>query len=540
MIQSFDGENQEMLHRIKRAFVTGKLSRRDLMQSLLAAGLTATAATGILTAAQDARAATPRKGGRLRYAWNTQSPNDSLDPIAHSTSLDYVRGRAYFNNLLQFQDDLSLKPDLASEWGVSRDGLEWTFKLRQGVEWHDGSKLTADDVVYSMNRHLGESSTSRAKALVTFVKEWRKVDARTVKAVLASPNSDLPAITATFHFRIIKNNAHTIDGYFRLPVGTGPFKVSNFTPGVRSLGTRNPNYFGGDVYLDEIETFAIPDSIARVNALISGQVEMIGAVDAGAFAQIEARDNVELWSVPSATWSSIVMMQDRAPGNNPDFVAGMKLLANRDRIARVLMRGQGVPANDHPVGMAYGADACKKIAQRELDIERARFHFGRSGISSATIEVAEIAAGITDMCLMIQTEARRAGLNLEVKRVPNDGYWNSVWMQRPIFVTNINMRPSANSVMALTLTSGAPWNACVFKNERFDKLVIESRTVTDVGLRAEMNCEMQAIARDQSGYLIPAFRNNTDAKSKKVKGVTNGPLSPNGGMEWPAQVWLDA
>lgn len=524
--------------RLAAAFERGGISRRDLLQGLLAAGVALPAATAIVAGARDAAAQTPRRGGRLRYAWNSQAPSDSLDPITHSTSLHYLRGRCYFNNLVQFQDDLSLKPDLATEWSVSQDGLAWTFRLRQDVEWHDGSRFTADDVVYSMSRHLGANSTSLGRALVSFVREWRKLDQFTVRAELATPNNDLPAICGTFNFRIVKNDAHTIDGYFRQPIGTGPFRSVAFTPGVSSLGARNPNYFGGEVWLDEIETFSIPDPVARVNALISGQVEMIGAVAPTAMQQVEAATDVEMWSVPSGSLSAIIMMQDRAPGNNPDFVAGMKLLANRTRMTRVLLRGTATMGNDQPVGPAYGQDHCRKIEQRELDVDRARFHLQRAGISRATIEVAEISPGITDTCLMIQADARRAGLDLEVRRVPSDGYWSSIWRQRPIFVTSINMRPTANSVMALTHQSEAPWNASAWRNERFDALLPQAQATNDASLRAELQCEMQRLVRDEAGVLIPYFRNTLDAKSKRVRGVTSVPLSANGGMEWPAQVWL--
>mgnify|MGYP001966154357 FL=1 len=99
--------------------------------------------------------------------------------------------------------DLSLKPDLAAEWDVSSDGLEWTFKLQKGIQFHDGSSFGADDVVYSLNRHLGEDSISKVTSLVDYVSEWKKVDNHTVKAVLSAPNVDLPAILATFHLMLI-------------------------------------------------------------------------------------------------------------------------------------------------------------------------------------------------------------------------------------------------------------------------------------------------------------------------------------------------
>src|SRR5690606_31042414 len=116
--------------------------------------------------------------------------------------------------------------ELAEEFSSNADATEWTFKLRRGVEFHDGSKLTADDVIWSMNRHLGDDSKSKAKTLVSSVREWKRVDGHTVKAVLDAPNSDLPAILGTHHFKILKEG--TAD--FQAPVGTGPFKLAEFKP----------------------------------------------------------------------------------------------------------------------------------------------------------------------------------------------------------------------------------------------------------------------------------------------------------------------
>lgn len=537
-----DESREEGLIRVIEGCEKEGVSRRDFMKEMAVGGLALAAATTGTTAlfgARDVRAAAPKKGGRLRFAWSVHGPQDTLDPALNSTTLDYLRSRCYFNNLVQFRDDLSLKPELAEEWSLSANGREWTFKLRKGVEWHDGSKLNADDVVYSMMRHLGEKSVSRGKSLVNFVTQWEKIDASTVKAILAYPNADLPAILATYYFRIVKNNAENIPGYFKQPVGTGPFKSVEFTPGVRALGVRNPNYFGGEVYLDEIETIAITDPAARVNALISGQVDMIGSVPPNAIPQINAKESVELWSVPSCSMPQVVMMQDREPGINPDFVAGMKLLADRRRMINLIYKGFATIANDQPIGPAYGADYCEKLEQREIDLDKAKFHINKSGISQATVHVADIHEGIAEVCMMIQMEAKKVGLNLEVKRVPTDGYWGSIWMKTPMFVTSINMRPTANFVLSQTLSADAPWNCSIWKNERFNKLLVEARSVMDKKLRKEMYCEMESLVRDNAGLIIPVFTNFIDAKAKKVKNLTSVPLAPCGGMEWPAQVWLD-
>ena len=531
--------SQSEVCRMKDAFETGRLSRRSFMQGLMATGLTFATATAVITGSRDVRAATPKKGGRLVAIGDMHGPADTMDPQLYTGAMDYIRGRSYYNNLTQFNDDLSLKPDLAEEWDVSADGLEWTFKLRKDVQWHDGTAFTADDVVYSLNRHLGEDSISKVTSLVDYVTEWKKVDSHTMKAMLAAPNVDLPVILATFHFKIIKNDAENIDGYFQKPIGTGPFIPVEFTPGVRSVGRRNDNYFRGDVWLDEIELFAITDPISRVNALIAGDVHIAASIDPKAIKQIEAQDEVNLWSQPAASWTGFCCMLDRYPGNNPDFVWAMKYMADRKRMVRSVMKGHGTLATDHPIGPSYGADHCESLPQREADLDKAAFHLKKSGITEAEIEAAPVSAGIMDACLLQQAQANKIGLNLKIKRVPTDGYWNTGWQQKPLNVTGWNMRPTANVMFSISMKGDAPWNDTYWKNDRFDQLLVEARGVKDVPLREEMYCEMEQLAADGSGVVVPYFTNYIDGYSNEVKGLTQVPLSALGGQEWPDQVWLD-
>lgn len=158
------------MNAIERAYRRGA-SRRDVLAMLMAAGATLTAAGGMATSVEQAMASTPKRGGNVRFAWSQHGAGDTLDPIINTNSIDYARGRLTFNNLCRIGEDLSAGPELAESFEANDDATEWTFNLRKGVEWHDGSAFTADDVVYSMNRHLGEGTTSKASVLVSDVKE---------------------------------------------------------------------------------------------------------------------------------------------------------------------------------------------------------------------------------------------------------------------------------------------------------------------------------------------------------------------------------
>ena len=248
--------------RMKAAFESGALSRRNFLQGMLATGLALTSATAILAGSRDVRAATPKRGGRVRVAWDQHGPADTLDPALFTATIDYSRGRMHCNNLVQFQDDMSLGPDLAESWEVNSDATEFTFQLRKGVTFHDGKDCNADDVVYSMNRHLGEASTSKASSLVSMIKEWKKLDAHTVQAVLDSPNADLLAILGTFHFKVLQDGAEEKEGYFSKVIGTPvPSLARSSPPECEASPGATPNYFReGRPYVDEIEIFGITDN----------------------------------------------------------------------------------------------------------------------------------------------------------------------------------------------------------------------------------------------------------------------------------------
>lgn len=511
------------------------ITRREAMALLMASGMTAAASAGILSAAGKAIAATPKRGGSLRCAMTQHGPADTLDPQLFTSSIDFTRGRAHYNGLVQLDDKLIPRPELAEEFSSNADATEWTFKLRRGVEFHDGSKLTADDVIWSMNRHLGDDSKSKAKTLVSSVREWKRVDGHTVKAVLDAPNSDLPAILGTHHFKILKEG--TAD--FQAPVGTGPFKLAEFKPGIRSVHLRNENYWRDGPYLDEIELFAITDSTARVNALIAGDVHMISNLDPRAIDAVQSAEGVEVWSVPSGSYPGIVCRTDTGPGSSRDFVLALKYLQRREQIVSSVLKGQGTIGNDQPINISY-PEHCAELPQRPYDPDRAKHHLRKSGITTAEIQVAEISNGVTDMVLILQREAARIGLNLQVQRVPNDGYWGAVWMKTPMHVTDWNMRPTANIMLSIAFAPDAEWNESHWKSERMGVLLKSARAETDPAKRAELHCEMQQLISDEAGVIIPVHKNSVDGLSSKVRGMTRLPLGTLGGSEWPEFVWLDS
>ena len=511
----------------------GGMGRRDFLTAMAALGVSAASAKALMLSSS-ALAATPQKGGTAIFANNLHGPDDQMDPIVFTSGIDYSRGRATYNGLTQLLDNMSLHPELAEEWSSNSNATEFTFKIRKGVEFHDGSPLTADDVVWSMNRHLGEDSPSSIKSFFATVKEWRKVDSHTVKVDLDSPDSDLPIKLGEKQAKIVKMGTKD----FRKGNGTGPFRLESFEPGVRSVHSRNENYWREPANFDGLEITAITDPVARANALIAGDVHLIAQVDARSIAQIDEAEGVHINSTPSGLYGGICILKNTSPGESDDFVLGMQYIQDRERIVRAILKGHGQVGNDHPISPAYGADHCHELPQRTFDPDKAKFHLQKSGYTSAELYVAPVVAGIVETGLLMQANLRKIGFDLKVKKVTTDGYWGAVWMKEPMNVVTWNMRPTANAMLAIQFAPDSNWNDTFWHDEKFGQLLKDQLAQTDPGKRHQILCDMQGMVHGGSGMVIPYHVNILDGVSDRIHGVPNNPLGSLGGHEWPEFAWM--
>lgn len=512
----------------------GRMNRREFMAAMGALGVTATAAGGLMTSAS-ALAATPQRGGSVIFASNLHGPDDTLDPILGTSTIDYTRANTSYNGLIQVWNDMSLHPELAEEWSVNSNATEYTFKIRKGVEFHGGGELTSKDVVWSMNRHIADGSPSSIKAFFAQVVEWKAVDKYTVKLTLSSPDSDMPIKLTQPQAKIVK--ANNMDWWAG---GTGPYKVEEFQAGVKSVHSRNNNYWRDTgQWLDSIEITAITDPNARLNALLAGSVDMVAIIQARDIDKVEQSGNKVL-SIPSGLYGGICCLKNTAPGSNDDFVQGLRYIQDRERVVRKFLRGQGTVGNDHPINISYGADHCSELPQIPFDPDKAKYHLNKSGINEAELYVAPVIGFIEDACLLMQANLKKIGFNLKLKKVPTDGYWGAVWMKEPLNVVTWNMRPTANSMMAIQFGPNGNWNDTFWNDDRMGQLLKDSLAETDAAKRHEMHCEMQKLVSTKSGIIIPAHTNIMDAHNPKVHGFANVPLGQFGGNGWAEHIWKEA
>lgn len=509
------------------------LSRRGFLGGTAAVG--AAAIVGLDAKPLFAQDATPRRGGHLIVGIDNGSTGDTLDPARLTGRHIIVVGQQLYDTLVEVDAKLQVKPSLAESWEPNQNATEWVFKLRTAISFHNGKSLTAADVVYSLNRHRGEDSQSAAKSLVAPIRDIRANGDHEVVFYLESGLSDLPYILADYHLGIIPEDGDPLAG-----VGTGPFVLQEFQPGVRALTKRNANDWRSDRgYVDSVESLAINDATARISALQSGAAHLISRVDPKSAVAISKDAALQLFSVAGAGHSTLAMRTDVAPYNNGDLRLALKYAIDREAIVKTVLQGFGRVGNDQPVpdfDPFYNAD----LPQYAFDADKAAFHFKKAGLDAPiTISVAESSApGAVDALQLFQATAASAGITINIDRVPNDGYWDNVWMKKPFSIGAWSGRPTADLILSQVYKSDSNWNETFWKRPNFDKILLEARSELDPVRRKELYGDLQRQIHDDGGAIIPAFFNFLDAGTAKLRGFEHNPTYQLSGFRAPEKVWF--
>lgn len=532
-VTNWSGRDDRMVEEAIRRGAT----RRDLLKMLAAGGMGLAAGAPVIMRATNAYAETPKSGGHVTAAGWSSSTADTLDPAKASLSTDYVRCAAFYNRLTFLDEAGKIRMELA-ESIHSDDAKTWTVKLRKGVTFHNGKKLTADDVIFSLNRNKDKSA--KAYAIAKQMETLKKINDNELQIILADPNADLPTILALTRFFIVADG--TTD--FSKANGTGAFICKEFEPGVRSVAVKNPHYWKENrPYLDSFEFIAISDNGARVNALLAGQVQLAASIDPRSKRQLANEKSVKLSVTTSGNYTDLIAHLDMPPGNKEGFIEGLKYVINRDAIKHSVMRDLAVVANDQPVSPTdryYNKD----LKPKPYDLDKAKFYFKKAGLAGQSTPIplvaSEAATASIDMATLVQQSAAEAGVQFAVKRVPSAGYWSNYWLKSPLAFGNINPRPTPDILFSLLYASSAPWNESQFKSAKFDKMLIEARGLLDEKKRKSIYDEMQVMVSEQAGTIIPVWISNMDALSSKLMGLKPNPLGGMMGYAFAEYVWLES
>lgn len=490
----------------------GDFNRRRFLQGTAATALALGVAPRLR--AQDG----PKRGGSLTIGHSGGATSDTIDPATYAAGPVVTAMLAVCNNLAEIDASGIAVPELAESFEPSPDARIWTFKLRSGVTFSNGKPLTSADVIASYNHHRGEDTKSGAKGTLEQVTDIRADGPDVVIFELSSGNADFPYFTTDYHFVIMPDDGTgKID--WQSGIGTGGYVLVSHEPGVRIELKRRDDYWKTDrAWFDDVRLLTINDPTARQNALITGEVDVINGVDTKTVHLMQRRPGLELVEVTGTAHYTLPMFCDTAPFNDPNVRLALKYAIDREELVEKILRGHGRVGNDHPIAPAnrfYAAD----LEQRTYDPDKAKFHLKQAGLDTLQVELAASNApfvGAVDTAVLFKESASKAGIDIVVKREPEDGYWSNVWLKRPFCISYWNGRPTEDDMFSLVYAKGAEWNESHWDNARFNELLITARAELDDGKRREMYYEMQAICRDDGGSIIPVFVNYLDGKSDKI------------------------
>lgn len=510
-----------------KLFEQNKISRRQFISRAAALGATAAIAPALLSS--PAEASTPKTGGRLIIGATGGSTTDSMDPASLTSNMNQNLNWQIRNNLVEIDHNLEPIPELAESWGASPDAKVWTFKLRKGVEFHNGKTMTAEDVIYSINHHRGEQSKSAAKAYLKNIKDIRTNGKYEIIFELSGGSADFPFIMGDYHLTICP--AGTKGREWEQGVGTGAYMLENWEPGVRAFAKRNPNYWKeGRGHFNEVETLSITDTNARTNALKTGQINYMDRVELKTVHLMKRMPGINVTATTGTAHYTMPMLVDRKPYNDNNVRMALKLAVDREELLGQILRGYGELGNDHPIAPVNRYFA-KDLEQRKYDPDKANFYMKKAGMLDHTfnLHAADAAfAGAVDAAILVKEQAKKAGININVVREPSDGYWSNVWIKKEWCMCYWGGRPTEDMMFSVAYASGAPWNDTHWENKRFNELLVAARAELDTDKRAKMYAEMQEICRNDSGTILPMYNQMVEATSSKL---AHGPISGHMAMD---------
>lgn len=504
----------------------GGLTRREVLQRAAAIGAAATVPAALATGAE-AATPTPKRGGRLRVGLiGGGEARDNLDPHREggSSQMSQAVRQLCYSKLTDQRPDGSYALQLAASIEPNQNATVWQIKLKRGVEFSDGSTLTADDVIYSLKRILdvNDPNMAAARGNIDMIDPngIKKVDKYTLTIKLLRPWSDMRAALGQRYISIVKKGAKPPFevGNF---IGTGAFKLTSWTPGRHYTYAANRNYFEtGKPYLDSLDIVGIPDSVARVNALVAGQVDAICSVPAAQVPVIR-RAGKKLIVNPGGSWTPIVMNTNAAPFTDRRVRQAMKLLIDRKQAIKSALGGYGDVGNDLFARRDPLYDS--SIPQRAYDPEKARSLLRSAGAldQQFTLWATDAVADATPMALVFAQGAKKAGLKLTVEQAPSSTFWSQTWGVQPFTFSSWGYRPFFSQWVQSFVSFNAQetkWNNS--SQQQASRMVYRAAATSDTAKQKRLTSAAQELLWEDGGYIIPYFLQTLDAASPRVQGIT--------------------
>ena len=420
----------EIANHIIDEFAAGRLSRRDfirrgtvvgisvpLLGSILAAcGSSSSSSAAPGTSSSSSSAAAGAAGAVIKAGIVT--PTGAINPLTvpDQGGLDMLAQTGEY--LCLSTQTLTLKPVLATSWSANSTADVWTFKIRQGVKFHNGAALTADDVVYTYKLQTNPKSASNALSAFAGVLTPSgvvKVDDFTVAFHLLAPNGNFPYLTSSDNYNmiIIPNNYNPANWQSSF-IGTGPFVLGSYTPKVGATFTRNESYWGTKALPSQTQFTFYDTPSASILALTGGTIDVLGqfAVSGG---EALLNGGYNVIKLKSSAHRELSMRNDQAPFTDPRVRQAIALTLNRPQIVTALFKGYADVGNDSPFAPVFPSTNTS-IPQRTQNISQAKSLLAAAGHSSgfSTKLITENFLEIPDYAQIVVQSAAAIGVKINL------------------------------------------------------------------------------------------------------------------------------
>jgi peptide/nickel transport system substrate-binding protein len=494
------------------------LSRAELLR-----GAAAVAMLGMwpLTPSRDALSrlagATPRKGGTLRAGFVGGGTAETLNPYLAVTPIDECRAQNLYDPLVLVNADLSRSPGLALEWNANRDATVYEVKLRPHVTFHNGKTFGADDVIYSIQQMAKPTSAGLPFVSGINLRDLKAINKTTVRIPLKFPDADLAANFTYYNNWIVPAGQKD----YKHPVGSGPFEFESFTPGQQSVFKRNPNYWvTGKPYIDALKIVSISDPTARLNALLSGQIDAMAQLPTQEAKAHAAAGDMHVLVAPSPQAMMFYMDTTKPPFNDNRVRQAIRLIADRQALVNGAISGYGTVGNDIVgKGLPFYDNA---LPQRQQDIGKAKSLLKAAGQEHLTVELqtSNIFPGFVESATLLAQQAKAAGVTINLKQVPPNSYYNPSLLYLKMRFAETQWPVSALKFFYLqALAANAPYNETHWHSKSWNTLLFKAIGELNHGKAQGYWNQVQKIQYDSGGYLNWTNADWVDGLSKKVQGL---------------------
>ena len=400
--------------------------------------------------------------------------------------------------------------------------MTYTLQLREDATWHDGSPVTADDVLWTLNWQIEAEGT--VASLLSSADSIEAVGEHAIAINLSVPNPDFLYNLTDNKLVMLKAGAENIGTEFN---GSGPFVLEEMIPGDRTILSANANYWGGAPTIDRLEFIYFDDQQAGIAALQGGSVDGIARLDNASFLGFSGDVNFNTTDIPTSGHHLARIRADRAPGNDERVRQAFKLATDRDAIWERIQLGFGAVGKDSPIGPAFGQYFLADAEVPARDPAAAAALLADAGYPDGLDMTLHLpnSGNFPDLAQIFAAQWEEAGIRVEVQLEDENTYWNELWMDVDLGITGWGPRPVPQLYLDFAYHSEGVWNESHYSNARVDELIEIGRSSLDQAERTAAYKEIQQILLDSGPIIVPYFFAAFMVLGGNVSGVDMHPFA---------------